>query len=62
MNDLQYYLWFNGLVVMISVSHAAYSIQWITEGLQFDPGLNHIFRHNWNWLLFNGMLIVCIVR
>lgn len=26
---------FNGLVVMISVSH------WRTDGLQFDPGLNH---------------------
>ena len=32
--------WFNGLVVMISVSHLD------TEGLQFDPGLNHLFIQN----------------
>jgi len=31
---------FNGLVVMISVSHTE---KWCTEGLQFDPGLNHFF-------------------
>ena len=29
---------FNGLVVMISVSHVEFVH---TEGLQFDPGLNH---------------------
>ena len=29
---------FNGLVVMISVSHVVF-----TEGLQFDPGLNQLF-------------------
>ena len=32
---------FSGLVVMISVSH----ICMVTEGLQFDPGLNHLFRN-----------------
>ena len=35
---------FNGLVVMISVSHELAHAS--TEGLQFDPGLNHFLSNS----------------
>ena len=58
--------WFNGLVVMISVLHRVAKLQSNTEGLQFDPGLNHFFciitRPQYvRWYWFNGLVVMISV-